>query len=374
MRIRCDRGEMVEKLSVIAGIVPTNTPKPILFDFHFQTKDGNLEVEATDLEVAGRIRIERVEVMEPGRLALPAVKLLSILREIPAGTAGITYTEIPEMRGVDLQADGYEFKLFGNDPEEFPKMAEIQPGKEIQVNRGLFSQTLKRVAIASSRDPTRYQLCGVFFEIKAGKLTLTATDGKRLTNDYFKVDDEQKVEITAIVPNRAVDAILKMIGHAKDSEEKFALGFTDTDVVVKTEMGQLNARLIEGTYPNYRNALPMDCPVKVKAKKTDLMAAAKSALVMTDDITSTVVFRFEDDGLRIFSQAKDVGETKIQIKASVEKGPLEIRFNPTYFIDALRAIDDEEIRIEFQSEDRPGVIRGGQHYRHMIMPLVFEKK
>jgi DNA polymerase-3 subunit beta len=91
-------------------------------------------------------------------------------------------------------------------------------------------------------------------------------------------------------------------------------------------------------------------------------------------VTSTVIFRFEESGLTIWSQAKDIGETRIQIPAEVEHGPLEIRFNPSYFIDALRCIDEEEIRLEFNSGERPGVLRGGAHYRHMIMPLVLEQR
>jgi DNA polymerase-3 subunit beta len=375
MRIRFDRSEMVEKLGVIAGIVPSNTPKPILFDFFLETRDGSLDVEASDLEVSGRIRVERVEVIEPGKLALPAGKIISILREIPAGASGVSFDEVPEMRGVDIRAEGFEFKLFGNDPEEFPRMGDVQAGKELSVDRGVFLTSLKRVSIAASRDPTRYQLNGVFFEIKGGKMTLTATDGKRLTNDYFKLEDSSNVEVNAIVPNRAVDAILKILSSpGGDGDEKFTLGFTDTDVVVRSGHGHLNAKLVEGAYPSYRNALPQDCPIKVKANRADLLAAAKGAQLMTDSNTSTVVFLFDKDGLRIYSQAKDVGETKIQIKAEVEKGPLEIRFNPTYFIDALRCIEDDVVSLEFQSDDRPGVVRGGQHYRHMIMPLVFEKR
>lgn len=373
MKIRCDRAEVVEKLGVIAGIVPTNSPKPILYDVLLMTQGGGLEIMANDLEVGGVIRIDRVEVMEEGTLALPAASLLSILREIPSGVSGIFLEKIPEMQGAGLKADGYEFKLFGHDPEEFPRVGSVKMGKAFEISREAFAHSLKRVAVATSRDTTRYQLTGVFFEIKGGKLTLTATDGKRLTNDFMKIEDT-KIEVSAIVPNRAVDAILKILGSLSGGSERFTLSFSDTDIFVKTDYGQINSKLIEGTYPNYRNALPQDPPIKIKAKRADLLSASRSAQLMTDDQTQTVVFRFDENGLKIFSQARDKGETKIQIRAEVEKGPIEIRFNPSYFIDALRCIEDEEVRIELQSSDRPGVIRGGQHYRHMIMPLVFEAK
>jgi len=374
MRIRCDRSDIVEKLGVIAGIVPTLSPKPILFSFLFHTQRGCLFVEANDLEVAGRVQIERVDVLDEGTLALPAAKVLSILREIPDQASGVTVERAPEGHHAFLRAEGYDFKLLGNDPEEFPKMSGIQAHHSVEVPRKEFAHSLRRVAIATSRDATRYQLQGVFFEVKAAKLTLTATDGKRLTNDVLKIEDPREQTIDAIVPNRATDAILKMLPTAGEgTEDRVTLGFTDTDIMVQAGSAQLNAKLIEGAYPNYRNALPQAANIHVRLKRADLLAAARGAQLMTDDQTSTVIFRFEKDFLTISSQAKDVGETRIQIHAEVENGPLEIRFNPSYFIDALRCIDDEEVRVELQSTDRPGVLRGGAHYRHMVMPLVLDK-
>lgn len=374
MRVRCDRSELVEKLAIMAGVVPSSSPKPILLDFLLRTAEGALLVEATDLEVAGQVRIDRVEVMEDGKLALPAARLLSILREIPDQSGGVTLEPNPEINGATLRADGYEFKLFGHEPDEFPGIGEVKAERSVSFPREDFVHSLRRVAIAASRDPTRYQLGGVYFEIRDGKLTLTATDGKRLTNDYLKLDALKDQEVHAIVPNRAVDAILKMLSSPSAvGEDKFTLAFTEIEVVVKTGSSQLNAKLIEGTYPNYRNALPSQTPVKASLKRGDLLSAAKSAQLMTDTQTSTVVFRFEEDSLNISSQAKDIGETRIRIKARVENGPLEIRFNPSYFIDALRSIEDEEVRIELVSSERPGVVRGGAHYRHMIMPLVVER-
>jgi DNA polymerase-3 subunit beta len=375
MKVRCDRGEMLEKLGVLAGVVPSISPKPILYDFLLRTSEGCLDVEATDLEMAGRVRVERVEVMEEGKLALPAAKLLSIVREIPDQAAGIFIERSGVEHSAGLNAEGYAFKLLGNDPEEFPHIGEVEVGKFLEVSREDFVRSLRRVAIAASRDPTRYQLGGVFFEVGEGKLTLTATDGKRLTNDMVRVEGDLQEQVEAIVPNRAVDAIVKMLHSPGTSslEERFFLGFTHTDLVVKTGSSQLHAKLIEGKYPNYRNALPASARVKVKVKRNELLSAARSAQLMTDEKTSTVIFRFGEGGLVIWSQAKDVGETRIEVKAEVEQGPLEIRFNPGYLIDALRAIDDEEVRIELQDSDRPGVLRGGSHYRHMVMPLVLEK-
>ncbi len=375
MKIRCDRGEILEKLGGISGIIPSNSAKPVLYDFLLRTRNGFLLAEATDLEICGRIQIERVEVLEEGSLALPAAKMLAILREIPASVTGVFLERMADGTSAMLRADGFEFKLFGHEPSEYPVSSDVPPKTEMKVSRDGFAQSLRRVAIASSRDSSRHQLAGVCLEATADRITLTATDGKRLTNDTVRINDPGPERIEAIVPNRAVDAILKILaaGDQGNPDENFQLGFTETDIFIRCGPNQLNARLIEGTYPKYQNAFPRETPVKARVRRSELLAAARSAQLMADDQTFTVIFRFEGSQLVIWSSAKSVGETKIQIKALVENGPLQIRFNPSYFIDALRCIDDEEVRMEFASGDRPGILRGGQSYRHLVMPLVVEE-
>ncbi len=374
MKIRCDRGEIVEKLSSISGIIPTNSAKAILYDFLLRTKGEALLAEATDLEVCGIIEIERVEVLEQGSLTIPAAKLLSILREIPSSVAGVIFEHTAGESSAMLRADGFEFRLLGHEPSEFPISSELQAKLEIKISRDQFVQSLRTVAVASARDTSRHQLAGVCLEASIDRITLTATDGKRLANDSIRIDGPGPDRIEAIIPNRAVDAILKILatGNLTGSDETFQLGFTETEVIVRAGRNQLSARLIEGSYPKYQSAFPRETPIKVRVRRPELLAAARSAQLMADDQTFTVIFRFEEGQILIWSQSKNVGETKIQIKASVENGPLQIRFNPSYVIDALRCIDDEEVRMDFASGDRPGILRGGQNYRHLIMPLVVE--
>ena len=91
---------------------------------------------------------------------------------------------------------------------------------------------------------------------------------------------------------------------------------------------------------------------------------------MTDKETATVVFSFEEEKVSLTTRARDIGESRIEVPIKLQGDPVEIRFNPAYFIDALRCVTEEEIRLEFADSGKPGTIRGGQHYRHMLMPLV----
>ncbi|MEM7231856.1 MAG: DNA polymerase III subunit beta [Planctomycetota bacterium] len=365
MKIHCDKTELAERLQGVGNIVASaSTPKPILRDFLLIAENDEFRVEATDLDISARVTIERVEIQEEGRVAVDASRLLSLVREVPGNSIGLESTED---QALQLKTEGYEFRLLADDPLEFPEIQRFEIDSALDFPREKFLEMLRRVGVAACRDSSRYQLTGVFFEIEGEKLSMTATDGKRLTHDVLRIDNPQNLAITAIVPNRAVDSLIKVLG-AGDDTVRVALG--ETEIQVNFGYGELSAKLIEGTYPDYQAAIPTERRSKVLARRQELLSAVRSASLVADRETSTIVFRFENDALVLESQASDIGESHIQIPSALEGEPIEIRFNPVFFIDALRTVNEEQIRLEFCGPERPGTIRGGVHYRHMLMPLV----
>jgi DNA polymerase-3 subunit beta len=366
LKLRCDRDELSEAFVAAQGIIPASQPlKPILLNFHLRTEDGQLVVEATDLDVGVRIRVERVEILEDGELALPGQRMTSLVKELPQKE--LVFEALPEENGVTLRGEGYEFQVLGDDPREFPEMPTAKSDEGVGVSRDKFVEVLRRVAIAASRDPSRYQLTGVFFEIDGERLTLTATDGKRLTNDQMRVENSAGVEAKGIVPNRAVDTLLKVVLQG-DSEIRLVIG--EANLQVRFGKGDLTAKLIQGAYPDYKVAVGQPVAARVTAKRNDFLSAARSAALMTDRDTNTVIFSFREGSAFLSTQARSIGASRIEVPISLQGEPVEIRFNPTYFVDALRCVTEDDVRFEFLASNKPGTVRGGQHYRHMLMPLV----
>lgn len=366
MKVRCDKNELAERLQSVGGIIQsTPTTKPILQDFLLRTDGDELLVEATDLDISARLRLERIEVEEEGQVALDASRLVSLVREIPS--SAIVLESLEDGRGAHLRADGYELRLLGHDPAEFPDLAEFAAEGALEVSREKFAEMLRRVGVASSRDTSRYQLTGVFFEITGDRLVMTATDGKRLTNDRMRVENATERSVSGIVPNRAVDALCKVLATG---DEIVQLSLLETEIQLSFGHGELLSKLIEGTFPDYQSVLPAEKTSKVTVRRSDLLAAVRSASLVTDRETATIAFRFEPEVIHLESHASDIGESRITVPANLEGDPLEIRFNPVYLIDALRTVNEDQIRMEFAGPARPGTIRGGMHYRHLLMPLV----
>ncbi len=366
MKIRCDRNELLDRLQSISGVVSAApTTKPILQCCQLTATPKELSLEVTDLDISSRLLVERHEVEESGQVVLPAVRLTSLLRELPGGSVNFETAE--DGRSVDVKAGSYEFRLLGEDPEEFPEVKSFEAETSLTLQRDKVADMFRRVGIAAARDASRYQLSGVFVEIEGEQLQMTATDGKRLTHDSMRISNPNKICVSAIIPNRAVDSLCRILSHGSD---EVRLALQETEVQVAFDHGDLMAKLVEGTFPEYQSVIPTEVKTRVKARRSEFLQATKGASLVTDKETATICFRFGDDGIELESKASDIGESRIQIEAEIQGEPLEIRFNPVFFIDALRTVGDEEVSMEFYGADKPGAIRGGKSYRHFLMPLV----
>ncbi len=367
MKIRCDRNELLERLQSVSGVVSSGpTTKPILHCCLITASAEGLFLSVSDLDISTKLSVERQEVAEPGQVALPAARLVSLLRELPGG--GVTFeTADGDERVVMVHAESYQFRLLGEDPEEFPAIQDVETDSSLRVSREKFAEMLRRVGVASARDALRYQLAGVCLDIQDEAIRMTATDGKRLAHDVLRLGASSGVTTSKIVANRSVDALCRILN---DGSDEVAVAINDIEIIVAFDHGQFTAKLVEGAFPPYEGAIPKDVKTKVKARRSELIQAVKSASLVTDKETATILFKFTEDGIALDAKASDIGESHISIPADVQGEDIEIRFNPVFFIDALRMVNEEEVRMEFYGAQKPGAVRGGQNYRHFLMPLV----
>ena len=368
MKISCEKNELFECLQSTAAITGGGpTTKPILRNCLLVADGGGVRIEVTDLDVSARLHLERQEVEGKGKLTLPAARLLSLVREVPGNRVVIEAMENGKGATICSEGGEYSFKLLGESADEFPEVRSFSGENSFELPAGKFSEMLRRVAVASSRDTSRYQLTGVFCEIEGKKLKMTATDGKRLTTDEMKIENSGSKTISGIIPNRAADVMVKVLSQGS---ENIKLALEEIEVQMSFDGGELIAKLVEGTFPEYKSAIPSDVKTKVTADRGELVAAVRSASLVTDKETETVIFRFKGKEVALESKGSDIGESKIRVGVEMDGDEVEIRFNPTYFVDALRTIDTEQVRMEFYGPERPGAIRGEPSYRHYLMPLV----
>ena len=387
---------MAGAFQTVSGVVPARSPKEILKNVKLSLPGGgeSATLSGTDQEIGVRARLTEVESSSAGELLLPTARFGQILREVPDDTIELELTEADgEGAGTLLvRAGSSEFRLQTEDPEQFPDVADFEArvgsGPHVRVPVAVMHEAISRTIFAVSQDSARYALGGVQVEIEGATITFAATDGRRLaivtgTCEHVAGEGDESTDtegsIKGIVPQKAMQLLDRSLGAAKDSKgEKddetgpptVRLAIQQNEVIVDVGSATIEARLVEGQFPDYRRVVPDGSPKQLDMVTAPLLAAVRQAQIVTSDESRGVNFLFDDGTLTLTSAAADVGRSKVQLPIDYQTDPLEIKFDPKFLVDFLRVLGPEQaIRVELSDGARAGVFRAGDDYTYVVMPL-----
>src|SRR5690349_21746525 len=246
MKLICNRGALLEALSVAGNAVAARTPKPVLLCVKLTAADDKLTIAATDLEVAIRYSDAQVQIEQPGETLLPADKFRDIVRESVDDTLALEVTDnVAHIRGQDSH-----FKIFTQKATDFPPVPDFEGEPDFTIAGGHLKQLIGQTSFATQKDGSRYAFNGVLFSVKGKKINLVATDGRRLAmakGDLIS-DKLAKEGATAIIPVKALNLIDKLI---EDPEEAVAFQLRENQVIFHTSNATLTSNLVEGQFPPY---------------------------------------------------------------------------------------------------------------------------
>jgi DNA polymerase-3 subunit beta len=364
MKVICNRGALLEAISVAGNVVATRTPKPVLQCLKLTAEDNTLTVAATDLEVAIRYSDNQVQIDQPGEALLPADKLRDIVRESVDDTLAIEVTaESASIRGQDSH-----FKIFTQNPKDFPPVPDFQGEADFTLAAGHLKQLIGQTLFAAAKESTRYAFNGVLMVAKGKKIHLVSTDGRRLAqaNGDLISDKLPKDGAKAIVPAKALNLMDKLID---DPEEAVGFQVRENQIIFHTSSATLTSNLVEGQFPPYEDVIPKDTDKKMTAGTADFLSAVRRAALLTTEESKGVRLAFTKKGLKLTSRSPESGEAEVNFACKFEGSDVEIGFNPTFLTDALRVVDSDEISLELTAANRPGLLRGGPNFLYVIMPV-----
>ena len=364
MKVICNRGALLEAISVAGNVVATRTPKPVLQCLKLTAADNSLTVAATDLEVAIRYSDNQVQIDSPGEALLPADKLRDIVRESVDDTLAIEVAaENASIRGQDSH-----FKIFTQNVKDFPPVPDFSGEADFTLSGGHLKQLIGQTLFAAAKESTRYAFNGVLVVAKGKKINLISTDGRRLAqaNGDLVSDKLPKEGAKAIVPAKALNLIDKLID---DPEEAVSFQVRENQVIFHTSSATLTSNLVEGQFPPYEDVIPKDTDKKMVAGTADFLSAVRRAALLTTEESKGVRLAFTKKGLRLTSRSPEAGEAEVNFACKYEGADVEIGFNPTFLTDALRVVDNDEISLELTAPNRPGLLRGGPNFLYVIMPV-----
>src|SRR6202789_1152307 len=249
MNLTIAKDQIIAGLQAVQNVVTSRTTLPILSNVLMRAADGKVEFTATDLDVTVACSVE-AKVTKGGPTTAPVKKLFGIVRELNGGEIE---NETDEKNVTSIRSGSSYFKIHGLAAEEFPPLPKFKDDKKVGLQQENVRAMLKKTSFAVSTDESRYVLNGIFISLKEGKMTLVATDGRRLALVDEEVDISEKSSGEFIVPVKAVNELNRLLQDKGDVEIKF--GENQASSSLKDDKGfsvLLVTKLIEGNYPNYR--------------------------------------------------------------------------------------------------------------------------
>ena len=359
MRIRAERDDLADVFGRASRAVGVKSALPILQGVLCETVGGVLRVTGTDLEMTARVATP-VEVLEPGSVVLPARLSTEAIRKLPSGVVTISSFDAE----VEILGKGPRFSLREMSAADFPQLAEPDFSGAVDVPGDDLTAAVAQVAVAASSDAARPVLTGVLLEPADSGVRMVATDSYRLA---VRDLDGVALESSGLVPARGLREIGKTVASGK-----VQISISAREASFGSDRGSLNLRLVEGTFPNYRQLLPDVYPNKVTLERDALLEAlGRASLVAEEHIP--VRLKMSEGGLELSVTRQDVGG-EIEHLAGEYEGKddeVTIAFNPRYLSDGVGSINGELVEIEVIDGLKPSVIRGvGQRdFLYLLMPV-----
>jgi DNA polymerase-3 subunit beta len=361
MKLTIEKNVLLEALQNVQSIVGLRSPLPILSNVLLKAEGDAISLTTTDMEVCVKTSAP-AEVAEAGGTTLPARRFFSICRELPAGQVEI---EVDAKDVATIRCGPSFFKLVGLPEEDFPPLPEFEESAVYTIDQNVFKEMLQKVAYASSTDETRYILNGSLLCFKDEKLTVVATDGRRLALVEQEVEFSENSQANFVVPTKTLNELIKTLGN----EGALKIRVSATQVAFDFERILIISKLIEGTYPNFQQVIPAQCEERIAIDRETILNAVRRVSLLTDDQTASIRLNFGKNKLELVSNSPEIGEARETIPVKYEGKEISIAFNPGFLMAPLRHLDSDEIFFELSDELSPGVIKTGVPFLYVLMPI-----
>jgi DNA polymerase III subunit beta len=371
MKFKINRDHFSNGLAQVLNVVGSKAAMPILSNVLIEAEKDQISLSTTNLDLGIRCKI-KAEVKETGSVTLPVKRLAGIVRELP--NVDVMF-DAGTNHQVKLASGGSHFKIMGIGAEEFPKLPDTGDDKTFTLEQAELAGMLGNVAYAQSTDETRYILNGVYFNFKDAKLSLVATDGRRLALVSKEIAVPAGSAGAIIIPAKTVAELLRLLGKG----EKLQVSFNERRAAFQIETGKdssglsdsiyLFSKVVEGNYPNYQQVIPKETHQRIKLERELFLQCVHRAALVTSEKSNSVKVKVSSNLLEITASSPDFGESHESMAISYSGPELQVAFNPQFIMDPLRALTKDEVFFELKDEVSPGVFKTLDSFVCVIMPV-----
>ncbi|MFC7063033.1 DNA polymerase III subunit beta [Halobacillus seohaensis] len=363
MKFSIQREQLMESVQNVMKAISSRTTIPILTGIKLEATPSGVKLTGSDSDIsiesfipAEEDGIVYVENIEPGSVVLQAKYFPDIVRKLPQKNVDI---ENDDKRNVTIRSGKAEFHLNGQDAEEYPQLPQLHTEDSFELPIDLLKSLIRQTVFAVSTSETRPILTGVHVKIENGELHFTATDSHRLASRKIPLEKrEGQGEVPAVViPGKSLNELNKILD---DSEDTIEISVTENQVLFRTQHLYFLSRLLDGNYPETSRLIPDQSKTIVKIDTKDLLQSIDRASLLAKENRNNVVRLIARDGnqIEINGNSPEVGNVVEEVTAnSIEGEELKISFSAKYMMDSLKAVNNEQVKIEFTGAMRPFLIR-----------------
>ncbi|MCA1020477.1 DNA polymerase III subunit beta [Halobacillus litoralis] len=362
MKFVIQRDQLMDSVQNVMKAISSRTTIPILTGMKLEATTEGIKLTGSDSDIsiesfipAEEDGIVYVEGIEPGSIVLQAKYFPDIVRKLPQNTVEISSDE---SRNVTIRSGNAEFHLNGQDPEEYPQLPQLHTEDSFELPIDLLKNLIRQTVFAVSTSETRPILTGVHVKMDEGSLEFIATDSHRLASRKVPLDQPEGKSLPAVViPGKSLTELNKILG---DSDDKIEISVTDNQVLFRTKHLYFLSRLLDGNYPETSRLIPEQSKTVVKIDAKDLLQSVDRASLLAKENRNNVVrlVTKESNHLEITGNSPEVGNVVEEVTANdVEGEDLKISFSAKYMMDALKAVDYDQVKVEFTGAMRPFLIR-----------------
>lgn len=361
MKFIIQRDQLISSVQDVMKAISSRTVIPILTGMKIEAKESGITLTGSDSDISiesfipaeenGNVNVEQIE---EGSIVLQAKYFPDIVRKLPEKTVEI---ESDENLKVTIRSGKAEFNLNGQDAEEYPQLPKLQTNDSFELPIDLLKSLIKQTVFAVSTMETRPILTGVNIKLDGGNLTFTATDSHRLASREIPVNDAPGQLPTVVVPGKSLNELNKILD---DTEETVEISVTNNQILFRTKNLNFLSRLLDGNYPETSRLIPDQSKTVLHVKTKELLSTIdRASLLAKEERNNVVRLSTKGNGLiEITSNSPEVGTVAEEITVpSISGEELKISFSSKYMIDALKAIEYEEVKVEFTGAMRPFIIR-----------------
>ncbi len=369
MEFKIEKEEFAKGLSRIQSVVEKKAAMPILANALIETKESEISITATDLEI-GIQGVYPAIIIKEGKATVSAKKLFEVVKELPEKDVTL---RLKENQWVEVLCGKALFKIMGLAAETFPSLPTYEDEGFFSLKGDTFREMIDKTLYAVSSDESRNNLRGLFLmQTSAEKgpvLRMVATDGYRISMIERIFDGEIKgLEKGILLPKKGMSELNRLLD---EGGERIDVKLKNNNFIIRKEKVVLIMRLLDAQFPDYQQVIPKNIKRQIRMKREKIIETLRRVSLLSSEKTRGVKFHFGQEFLELSSYNPEIGEAREEISVDFKGEDLIVGLNSKFVLEVLGSFTTEEILLEIEDEKSPAILRPTNDDLHtcVIMPM-----